>query len=185
MLRPPLTRAHHVGGTLLVILTLVSLSLVPYLPTRAAHETALPFLDGRDSTIVLAYAGFPGCGNTCPRGLASLAKVYDRHISTGGAPLDLLFINVQQNSPAPVAHAFAQAFHEKFDVYTIRGRDADDVYRKLALRSYDDVGGAAYHSDAVYVFTQHSGSWRIEKVYRRFPSIDRLAADLAQLTLTT
>ncbi len=180
--RVTMTRAHHAGGVLLLAASLLCLSLLPYLPTRAAHSTVLPFLQDREGEVVLAYAGFAGCGDTCPRGLATLAAAYDLHTVSGSASLDLLFINVQRHAPAESTRAFAQAFHERFQVYTIGNDVAEYVYDELSLRSFDDNGRAAYHSDYVYVFTRHADSWRIERVYRQFPTIERLVADLRQLS---
>lgn len=180
----PVTRAQHAGGAILLALALALVSLIPYLPSRAAHGTVLPFLYDRNGSVVLAYAGFPGCGDTCPRGLASLAEVYTQHQASGGTGIELLFINVQRNAPDSSTRSFAEAFHAAFDIYTVGETEAEDIYRQLALRSYDEAGGAVYHSDYVYIFKRQANDWHIEKVYRSFPSIDRLLSDVRRLADT-
>lgn len=166
---------------MLVGAALVTMLLVPYLPTSAALNSELRFLQEQNAPVVLAYAGFAGCGDTCPRGLASLAEIYKQNTSTSGPAMELLFINVARNTPVTATQAFARGFHEEFNVYTISADDADDVYDELSLVSYDDDGQAAYHSDFVYLFMRQSGRWRIEKVYRRFPTHNRVLADLQAL----
>ena len=178
---PGATRAQHVGGVLLIAVALMFLAIVPLLPTRAAQPGSLPFLQDQDEAIVLAYAGFPGCGDTCPRGLAALASAHSIHEAAGGASTSLLFINVQRNTPEGLSEAFARAFHDEFRAYDVGASDAEALYDTLALRTFNDAGQAAYHSNFVYLFAKRKTGWQIEKVYRRFPSIERMAADLQQL----
>lgn len=173
-------RQHAVGGGLVVV-ALASLMLVPYLPTTATHGTGLGFLEQINDPVVLAYAGFAGCGDTCPTRLAMLGGVYDKYSETGATDLALLFINVQRDTPDAVTTAYARAFHDRFTGYSVSSDRADEVYRELALLTFDDSGRAARHSDYVYIFTYTDQEWRIHKVYRRVPGADRLLHDLQRL----
>lgn len=171
----------HIAGAGLLLCALATLALVPMLPARGAANIELPFLQDVQQPVVVAFAGYPGCGTICPTSLSLLSGVY-RQIESSDSQLGMLFINIQRDSSHETTAAYARDFHPEFLSYTVSSADADSVYRSLALQSFDDAGAAIAHSGLIYVFSKGQEGWRIEHVYRRPPSPDRLKVDLQNLT---
>ena len=180
-----LTPARHLAGVSLLALAFGSLALLGLLPTRGAPGIELPFLDAASPPVVVAFAGYPGCGTVCPTSLALLGEVARGIDSAQRGRLGLLFVNVERDTPAYVTERYARAFHPEFRGYSVTSESAASVYRELSLASYASREQAAAHPGLVYVFAREGIDWRIERVYRRTPGSQELRRDLEQLLATT
>lgn len=176
-----LTARDHIAGVLLLILSVSTLGLLALLPSRGDAGIQLPFLEDTPAPIVVAFAGFPGCGTVCPRGLSVLDALYDGVHEERAGQLDILFINIQQYTPPAVTSAYASSFNPEFLSYTVTPEDATLVYDSLSLRSFDNEESIVSHSGFVYVFVEESGLWRIEHVYRKIPTPNQLVKDVNKL----
>ena len=176
-----LTPGRHAAGASLLALGLATLGLLALLPTRGSAGLELPFLDERMPPVVVAFAGFPGCGTICPASLATIRTAADALPAAGRAQLGLLFVNIERDAPPAQSEAYARAFHPDFRAYSLTSEDAAPVYRALALGSFASGEQAAAHSGYVYVFARADNGWRIERIYRRLPASGRLANDLHEL----
>jgi len=176
-----LTARDHIAGVLLLILSVSTLGLLALLPSRGDAGIQLPFLDDAPAPIVVAFAGFPGCGTVCPRGLSVLDALYDGVHEERAHKLDILFINIQKYTPPAVTAAYASSFNPEFLSYTVTPEDATLVYDSLSLRSFDNEESMVSHSGFIYVFVQESGLWRIERVYRNIPPSSQLVDDINKL----
>lgn len=176
-----LTARDHIAGALLLILSISTLGLLALLPSRGDAGIQLPFLEDASSPVVVAFAGFPGCGTVCPRGLSVLDALHDSVHEGPSQRLDILFINIQQYTPSAVTAAYASSFNPEFSSYTVTPGDAKLVYDALSLRSFDNEEPIVSHSGFIYVFVQESGLWRIEHVYRNIPPPRQLVDDVNKL----
>ena len=178
--RPSTEAVRHVAGGCLLLLALGSLVFAGWLPMRSTSTVAPGFLENIDTAIVVAYAGYPGCGDVCPAGMAMLSMA--RRSLADPSDTTMLFINLQRGTPHAVTSAYAEAFHPDFKSYTVAFDEADHLYEQLALRSFSTDESAASHSDSYYVFIRAQERWRIEHVYRRAPSSDQLVDDLERIS---
>ena len=173
---------QNVLGFCLLLIALLTLGALPFLPARGASGLNLPFLDAADRDVVVAFAGYPGCSTVCPTSLALMADAHRRLEVPQGRKPELLFINVQRDSRHDSTMAYARAFHQDFRGHTVTSRDADVIYRSLALASYaDDDASAGAHSGFIYIFVRDTAGWRIEHVYRSLPGAARLSERLERL----
>ena len=179
-----LTPARHIVGACLLLFAVSSLALAAMLPMQSSKGVELPFLDDSGAPIVVGFAGFPGCGDVCPAGMALLGHSARQLSVPDRQDVSLLFINLQRGTPASVSNAYARAFHPEFYSYTVALDESDLFYRELALRSFSPDESAVTHSGYFYVFVRERGHWRIQHVYRRPPAASQLVNDLESLAAT-
>lgn len=169
---------RHTGGLVLVIVSLATLALLPWLPARSASQLELPFLEEARADTVVAFAGFVGCGTVCPLGLQRIGDAYDR---VGHADVDLLFINIERVAATDRSARWAQAFHTSFRAHVITDTEAARLYTALGLKSYPDSRTAPSHNGFIYVFRRGSHGWSIAAVFHNLPDTERLAATIKTL----
>ncbi len=172
---------QHVLGSLLLIVALSVLGLVPLLPARGASGLDAPFLNDAQRDIVVAFAGFPGCGTVCPTSLALMANAYRGLELPQNRRPELLFINIQRDFDQDATDIYARAFHPDFGSHAVTSGDANTIYQSLSLTSYADVTSSTAHSGYIYIFVRDSFGWRIEDVYRTTPSERHLRDRLQRL----
>lgn len=176
-----LTARGHIAGVLMLLLSVSALGLITLLPSRGNAGIQLPFLEDVSSTVVVAFAGFPGCSTVCPRGLSVLDAFYDAVPADHARGLDVLFINIQKYTPPAITAAYASSFNRNFLSYTVLPEDVKLIHDSLNLRSFDNGDSALSHSGFIYVFIRESGLWRIEHVYRKIPTPSQLVTDVTRL----
>ena len=169
---------RHTGGFALVLVSLATLAVLPWLPARSASRLDLPFLKEARADTVVAFAGFVGCGTVCPLGLQRIGDAYDR---SGQADVDLLFINIERVAEARQSAQWAQAFHTSFRAHVISDPEAALLHTALGLKSYPDIGTALSHTGFIYVFHRDERGWTIAAVFRDLPDTERLATTIRTL----
>lgn len=176
------TPARHLAGACLLMLAVSSLVFAARLPMRSVDAIELPFLDGIKTHVVVAFAGFPGCGDICPAGMTVLGRVASELPADNRESVSLLFINLQYGTPPQQTANYAEAFSPAILSYNVSFDDTDVLYQGLALRTFDADDSPISHSGNFYVFVRNGEGWRIEHVYRRMPSATDLANRLARLS---
>lgn len=179
----PLSRAQHLAGTGMLLLALLLLGGVSLLPTRGAAGIDLPFLDPSQPPVVVAFAGYPGCGTVCPVSLSLMREAY-RALPPARQPrIGLQFVNIRRNADPVQTARFARAWHPDFRAYAVTAADAPSLYAGLALQSFGSSEAAEAHSGFIYIFVREAGAWRIEHVYRQLPAAAELLARLTHLAI--
>lgn len=169
---------RHVAGGTLLALAFSLLLAIPLLPSRGASGLELPFLKDESPPIMMAFAGYPGCAETCPVSLNLMANAWQAI----GSPeaVGLQFINIDPHTADSDTRAFAQAFHPSFRSFSVTLDNAEQLRKKLAVRSLNDT--AAGHNGLIFLFRRDGRSeWRIERLYSTIPTQEKLTADLWQL----
>lgn len=173
-----LTLGKHLAGASLAVCAIATLGLLAFLPSQSAASVELPFLDEHMPPLVLAFAGYPGCGTICPTSLAAMSEAWRGIDEAGRNRAALLFVNIERDAAEDVSSAYARAFHPDFRAWAVSADSAAGVYRALALRSFESREQAAAHSGFIYLFARDGADWRIERVYRRSPDAAELRRDL-------
>ena len=173
---------HNFGGVCLLAL---ALGLGPVLLGSAnlssSRTIELPFLTDQSAPVVLAFAGFAGCGGVCPTGLADMALAYQQLSDVHKPRVELLFVDVHANTPAELSLAYAQGFDPAFRAHAVRDTESDLFEDVLGLRTYPDAEAAASHPGYLYLFSRDAQGWRVNRFYRQFPVTSELAGRLSRI----
>lgn len=174
------TAGMHLRGIVFIVSALSSVGFVHLLPSRSVDVIDVPFLELTDDPIIVAFAGFPECGTVCPVSLALLREVYQQVAVEKGLSLGVKFINIELNTPQNISEQYAKSFHPRFQAYSVRSQDAENLYKHLAIRTFDDRKGAADHSGYIFVFALDEDGWRVQRVFRRTPSVEEVVAQIVR-----
>ena len=93
----------------------------------------------------------------------------------------LAFINIERYAHAGQSTRYAQAFHEAFRAFTVDEDEARHLYRTLGITTFESTADQPAHAGYIYLFTRDRAGWRIGHYYRRTPSPEALARDVARL----
>lgn len=176
----------HLAGTLLLLTAISLLGLLTFLPSRSAETIDLPFLNASQKSVVLAFAGFPGCSNSCPISLNILSDVYrDFNSESDRIKAEVMFVNIQLDFPDEATDAYAKSYHPEFSSYTVKSKEAYDIYKSLSLRTFESGQNADRHTGYIYMFVKTLNKWNIERVYQQTPSSKKIISDLKNLKQIT
>jgi len=172
----------HLAGALLLLMAISSPGLMALLPSRSDAHIDLPFLNTSQQSTVLAFAGFPGCDTICPVSLSILSDVY-RNLNSeyNSMEVELMFINIQLDTPDEITDAYAKSYHPNFSSYSVKSKEAYDIYKALSLRTFENMQDSYPHTGYIYVFVRTLDKWNIEHVYQQTPSSRKIISDLKQL----
>lgn len=171
---PPLSARRHVAGVGLLVLAFATLALLPWLPSRGAQPLDLPALAAVRGEVVLAFAGYDGCGTTCPLALRVMGNAYDGLPGGVRSRVALLFVNLRVGSRHALSTAYARAFHPQFQAHAVTRDDAGAFYRALGVSASSEGATLARHAGFVYLFARRGDDWRVMHVFRRAPGVDDL-----------
>ena len=175
----------HLVGVLLLLFALSTLGLMTLLPSSSKADIDLPFLNTTQKSLVLAFAGFPGCSTTCPISLNVLGDVYRNFNSEGnGMKMGITFINIKLDTPHDITDSYAKSYHREFSSYSVNSKEAYGIYKALSLQTFKNAKDSTHHTGYIYMFVKELDRWRIQHVYRQIPSSVEIISDLNKLKLS-
>jgi len=173
---------EHLAGVLLLLIAISLLGLMALLPSRSDSHIDLPFLNTSQKSVVLAFAGFPGCDTICPVSLSVLSDVYRTLNSENSSmKVEVMFINIQLDTPDVITNAYAKSYHPNFSSYSVKSKEVYGIYKALSLRTFEKTQDPYSHTGYIYVFARSLDKWNIEHVYQQIPSSTKIISDLNKL----
>ena len=169
----------HIVGVLLLVAAISSVGLIPVLTRDVGGEVELPFsdgafqVDGKDWLVV--FAGFPGCGQTCPTTLMFLDRAY-REVDD--ERLAVAFLNVLLHTPLSVSEDYAQGFNPEFIGYSVTADERYRLYEQMGLMADDSLTEVADHKANIFLYERDGGRWMLRSVYQTMPSHEKFVAHL-------
>lgn len=181
------TKAYkHFAGTSLLLAAISMPVLMALLPSRSATDINLPFLNNSQKPVVLAFAGYPGCNTVCPISLSVLRDAYQDYYSQySSINAEVMFINIQLNTPDEITNAYAKFYHPNFSGYSVKSNEAHDIYKALSLQTFNNNKDSNRHAGYIYLFVRIQDKWNIEHVYQQLPSPKEIISDLKGLKQIT
>lgn len=165
----------RVAGAGLLLLAVLAPGLLPLLPARSDSSVELGFLAEFEQPAVIAFAGYAGCGTTCPTRLAVMARA---GAMVGPEAAGLAFVDVDETADPAASLRYARAFHPEFRSFTVDDVLASALRGELAVPTFADTRDRPGHPGNVFLFERIERGWRIAAVYRRAPDPARIARDV-------
>jgi len=176
-------RTHLLGASLLSLCAAFLIAL-PVLGRDVGHRVALPpslgALAPPEARLLLVFAGFPGCGDTCPTTLRFLSTVYDGLPAATRSRTGVTFVNILADTPPELSTAYARSFHPEFAGFSLTAGNRRVFYEELGIRAGTRSAELAAHPGTLYLLHRDDaeGAWSLVRHYRRLPDGDRLRRDL-------
>ncbi len=170
---------QHIAGVLLLVAAISSIGLVPVLTRDVGTRVELPFSDsafraeGKEWLVV--FAGFPGCGQTCPTTLMFLDRAY-REVDD--ERLAVAFLNILLHTPSTVSEEYAQGFNPEFIGYSVTADERFQLYEQMGLMADDTLAEVADHKANIFLYQRDGSEWLLKSVYQTMPSHEELVAHL-------
>ena len=164
--QPPVKSNIHIIGLVFIACVPLLMLLLTILPMSSNKVVNLPFLDKNFYGKVVMFSGYPSCKSICPNSMAELQQVYTQYQAiTGKNDLQIVFANIELDSPHEISQTYAKGFNEEFKAYSIQSSQAQEMYRSLALKTYSPQDSNKYHNGSFYVFISTNGKWKIKRIF--------------------
>ena len=181
--RPIENSTRRILGLLLVALIPVVALLLPLIPMNSNKVVDFPFLKERPAGKLLVFSGFPSCGSVCPAQLTTLQQTYIQYQNLSHAnDLQVLFLNIELDTPETITRAYAKSFHQDFDGYSIKSNDASQLHKQLALRTFAVGETVTTHSGYIYLFASTGTKWKMQRVFNSDTDQNQLLRHLLNKT---
>ena len=169
----------HITGVLLMVAAVSSIGLIPALTRDVGGSVELPFSDievpAQDKDVLVVFAGFPGCGNTCPTTLMFLDRAY-REVND--ERLGVAFLNVLLHTPSEVSRDYARGFNDEFIGYSVTPERKTALYTQMGLMADGSIESVSDHKANIFIYGREDSRWLLKSVYQKTPSHDDLVAHL-------
>lgn len=174
--------ASHIKGISLLVASVASIALLPVLTRDVRGDVELPFSNEvfapSGEEVLVVFAGFPGCSDTCPTTLTALDRVYR---SVDSERLGVAFVNVLLHTPQQVSADYAASFNENFIGYSVADEQRAELYSRMGLMAGERIEDVASHKASIFVYQRLDERWMLASVYQKQPDHDTLVAHLRQL----
>ena len=181
--RPTRNSTRRFTGLILVALIPALMLLLPLIPMSSNKVVNLPFLQERPTGKILVFGGFPSCSSVCPIQLSTLQQTYINYRNHSSAnDLQVLFLNIELDTPDTITRAYAKSFHQDFDGYSIKTRDALQLRKTLALQTFASGETIPNHNGYIYLFASEGSQWKMERIFNNNTNQQQLLRHLLNTT---
>ena len=181
--RPIRNTTPRFAGLTLVALIPALMLLLPLIPMSSNKVVDLPFLKERPAGKILVFGGFPSCSSVCPIQLSALQQAYIRYQNLSNTnDLQVLFLNIELDTPEAITRAYAKSFHQDFDGYSIKSIDASQLHKTLELRTFANGETITNHNGYIYLFASTGSEWKMERVFNNNVDQQQLLQHLLKQT---
>jgi len=157
--------ADRIGIILIAAIPLLAIVLT-FIPMSSNANIELPFLEQSEANKVLVFGGFPSCSSACPISLSKLQKAYEDYIRISGKnDLQVIFVNIQLDTPKEVSEAYAKSFHQDFSSYSVPSSQAAYFYKSISMQTFSDENVRPDHKGFIYLFSSASQQWKLKRIF--------------------
>lgn len=162
---------HHLLGLSLLSLLLFGLTWGMSQALEVQRRVPLPFSDwpveSDEKKILLVFAGFPGCADTCPSALSSISAAYR---ALQDERLSIAFLNILHTASHQPARDYAKRFHPAFHGYSLQAHQREALLDTLGVKGGHTLQDVARHTGNVFLFTKTERQWVLKRIIRELPA---------------
>lgn len=168
----------RVGILLVAAIPLLAIVLT-FIPLSSNANVELPFLEQSHANKVLVFGGFPSCSSVCPTSLTTLQQTYDDYIQVSGKnDLQVIFVNIQLDTPIDISESYAKSFHPDFAGYSVTSKQSEKLYKTISMQTFSREKKLAGHTGFIYFFSSSNNQWKLKRVFNNEVTQENLLKQL-------